>query len=502
MLLKFIVPTILIILMMIQIQCTIPEPDDITPPVVAVIYPYTGSILSGNVDVLVESTDNEEVSKVWIYIDDVMVTAKGGRSATFNVDLSPYADDQTHMIQGAAEDKSGNRGYSAQILVTISDSPDIVPPTVTIVNPQGGQQVQDTVTVLAAADDDRIVREVAFFVNGDSVFSDNLYPYRYDWITTNLADSTSHSIVAKAFDGSGNWTLSAPVTVTVFPRGDRIAPTVVLLYPAAGSVLSGTVVVQVDAADNTAVTKIEFYVDGDSVATDTNSPWGFSWNTSSLSIGSHTLYIKAYDAAGNVGTSGNLTFTIADNPDVTAPTVALLYPSVGSELNGLVNVAVDVYDDVGVTLMEFYVDGILINTDTNFPWGFTWNTTTLATGTHTLFIKAFDAAGNIGTTGNLTFTVAGNFDITPPTLTLLYPAVGTILQGNINVAVDVTDEVGVDSVQFYINGVWDNTDTNEPWGFLWNTTSLDSGLYTLYIKAYDPAGNVGTSGPVSFIVDN
>ncbi len=306
---KYIVPVLFILVIILQLQCTLPEADDITPPGVAIIFPYNGSILSDSSKILVDATDDDEVSQVWIYFDDELKASRNGSSGTFEIDVSAYADDQTHMIQAGAKDKSGNRGFSTQILVTISDSPDIVSPTVSIINPQSGQQVQDTVTVLANADDDRIVKEVAFFVNGDSVYLDNLYPYKYDWTTTGLADSTSHTIVAKAFDQSGNWSYSNLVTVTVFPRGDRTPPTLTLLYPAVGTVLQGNINVVIDANDDTDVDSIQFYIDGVIDNTDTSPTWEFLWNTTGLSSGLHTLYMKAYDPALNVGTLGPITFT-------------------------------------------------------------------------------------------------------------------------------------------------------------------------------------------------
>jgi len=404
--LRYFLPEIIIFLVLFQVQCTIPEVEDIDPPVVGIIYPYAGSVISGTTNFLVESTDDDKVSKVWLYIDDELVATQNGRTAIFDIDVSPYADDQVHLVQAAAEDKSNNRGFSTQLLLTISDSPDLVPPTILIVNPQGGQQVQDTVKVLASADDDRLVRNVAFFVNGDSVFNDNTYPYEYDWVTTNLADSTSHSIFAKAFDQSGNWALSTPVTVTVFPRGDRIPPTLTLLYPAAGTVLSGTVDVNIDATDNIGVTSMEFYVNGILADTDNNAPWGFSWDTSTLPVGTHSLYVKGFDAAGNVGAIPSTTYTIADNPDITPPTITLLYPAAGSTIAGTVNVVVDVIDDTSVDSVQFYVDGIINTTDIDEPWGFTWNTAPYDSGsTHTLYVKGYDSAGNIGTDGPSSFTI-------------------------------------------------------------------------------------------------
>jgi len=495
---KLYIVAILLLLTLLQLQCTIPETSDITSPVVAIIFPYGGSIIADTTNIVVESTDDDAVAKVHIYIDDNLISSKSSYMATFQVDVSPFADDQTHSIQAIAVDKSGNRGYSTQVLVTISDTKDIVPPTVSIANPQTGQQVEDTVKVLAIASDESKITEVAFFVNGDSVFSDHAYPYEYDWVTTHLADSTSHAIAAKAFDTSRNWTYSTPVTVTVFERGDKTSPTVALLYPNAGSVLSGIVDVVMDAADNVGVTLIEFYIDGKMAAYDNSAPWGFSWNTDTLSAGTHTLYVKAYDASGNEGTTGNITFTIADDPDVTSPTVILLYPTAGSEISGTIDVVIDAYDDVGVILMEFYVDGILVATDNNSPWGFSWNTTNLSNGDHSLYIKAYDEAGNEGTTGNLLFTIAD--DITAPTVTLLYPGAGSVISDTVNVLVDASDDVGVTLVEFYVDGNLEASDTNVPWGFAWDTGTLSSGTHILYIKAYDAVNNVGTTGNISFTV--
>ncbi len=503
MILRFFLPVLVFLLVILQVQCSIPEVDDIDPPVVTILYPYSGSIISGNTNFLVESTDDDKVEKIWLYIDDQMVASQNGREATFQIDVSPYADDQVHLIQAAAQDKSSNRGFSAQVLVTISDSQDLVPPTISIVNPLAGQQVQDTVKVLASADDDRVVQNVAFFVNGDSVFNDNIYPYEYDWITTNLADSTSHSIFAKAFDQAGNWALSIPITVTVFPRGDRTPPVLTLLHPAAGTVLSGIVDVNIDASDNIGVTLIEFYVNGELVDNDSIAPWGFAWNTSTLPIGTHSLYVKGFDAAGNVGTIPSTTFTIADNPDVTAPILTLLFPAAGSQLTGNVDIVVDAIDDVGVTQVEFYIDGNLVSTNPSAPWEYTWNTTGYSSGTHVLFVKGYDAAGNIGTIPSTDFEILDQSDTTPPTLTLLYPAAGSTIQGIVNVVVDATDNVGVDSVQFFIDGIFETTDSTEPWGFGWNTAPFDSGtVHTLYMKGFDPSGNVGTAGPTSFTIIN
>ena len=70
------------------------------------------------------------------------------------------------------------------------------------------------------------------------------------------------------------------------------------------------IVVSASASDNVGVTQVQFYLNGVLQSTDTTSPYSWSWNTTSVGNGSHTLQSRASDAAGNVGTSSNVTVTV------------------------------------------------------------------------------------------------------------------------------------------------------------------------------------------------
>ncbi len=595
---------LLTVFLILQVQCTIPTPSDVVPPVVLIVYPYSGAVIAGNSTVVVESGDNREINSVWWYLDGEFMGRSSSRAPRFEVDVSSYADEQTHIIVAAANDKDGNIGYSAPVSVIISDSEDNIPPVVQIIHPQSGQTVEDTVHVVAAAFDERIVREVAFFVNGDSVITDSVYPYEYFWPVGNLEDSTNHTIVAKAWDEGNNWALSNPVTVVVFPRVDRLPPTAQLIYPVPGQVLFDTVEVIVEAQDDHAVTRVDFYVDGDSVTSVTKAPYIFNWDTNPIADnGQHTLYFKAidaagnqsintpitftvsatgsaditpptgeitypltgssifdqvtiyvnadddvgvtrvdfyvdgefkfsdtqapwafdwdttpyadgfqhsvlakiYDAAGNVGNAALATYTVESTlPDVTPPTAQILYPLAGSTLSGVQTIFVDANDDVGVVQAEFYVDGEFMFNDTSEPWTYDWDTAPYADGgLHSVYVKVFDDAGNVGTTGNVTYTVSGPpVDITPPTITLLYPLPGTTITGIVNVSASAQDDTGVTKVEFYVDGALKSTDNSAPWGFVWDTSPLaDGAQHSLYLIAYDAAGNTGTQGPVTFIIN-
>jgi hypothetical protein len=222
-------------------------------------------------------------------------------------------DGLSHQIIAFAKDPEGNVGVSEQVNFVIAETEDIIDPTVAIVNPQNNQTVEGTVRVAAEAKDERSIQKVAFFVDGDSMGVDSSYPYTYDWNTIPFADSTEHTLFAKAFDSGNNTAISDVVTVTVYPHTskDIIPPTVSILYPISGSTVSGTINVVADIQDNGTIAKAEFYIDGELVGEKTEAEWEYSWNTASKADSrTHSVYVKAYDSAGNVGKSSIVAVTV------------------------------------------------------------------------------------------------------------------------------------------------------------------------------------------------
>jgi subtilisin family serine protease len=94
--------------------------------------------------------------------------------------------------------------------------------------------------------------------------------------------------------------------------GDTTSPTTSITSPASGATVSGTTTVSANASDNVGVSRVELFVDGLLTATDTSSPYSFSWDTATVANGSHTLTTRAYDAAGNAGTSAGVGVTVSN----------------------------------------------------------------------------------------------------------------------------------------------------------------------------------------------
>ena len=187
--------------------------------------------------------------------------------------------------------------------------------------------------------------------------------------------------------------------------GDTTPPTV----SASETGTSGTITLSATASDNVGVTKVEFYVDGTLKATDTTSPYSTTLDSTTLTNASHSLVAKAYDAAGNVGTSSTVSFTISNSTgDTTPPTAS----ASETGTSGTISLSATASDNVGVTKVEFYVDGTLKATDTTSPYSTTLDSTTLTNASHSLVAKAYDAAGNIGTSSTVAFTISNGGTIT------------------------------------------------------------------------------------------
>ena len=103
------------------------------------------------------------------------------------------------------------------------------------------------------------------------------------------------------------------VALTTSGGGDTTPPTTSVTAPSNGATVSSTVNVTATASDNIAVTKMEIYIDGTLKTSNTNATsLTYSWNTTTYANGSHTIVSKAYDAAGNVGTSATITVTVSN----------------------------------------------------------------------------------------------------------------------------------------------------------------------------------------------
>jgi Bacterial Ig domain len=195
-----------------------------------------------------------------------------------------------------------------------------------------------------------------------------------------------------------------------------------------------------------------------------------------------------------------LHYDAAAASDTQPPSTAITAPAAGSSVAGTVSVTASATDNVGVTAVEFLLDAVVQATDTTPPYAWNWNTATASNGSHSLTSRAADAAGNTATSAAV--LVTANNDTQPPTTAITAPTAGSSVAGTVSVTASATDNVGVTSVTFLLDGVAQATDTASPYSWSWNTTTATNGAHTLTSRAQDGAGNIGTSAAVAVTVSN
>ena len=191
----------------------------------------------------------------------------------------------------------------------------------------------------------------------------------------------------------------AVAAAKTYVTSDTEAPTISIASPTGGSV-SGVVAVDVKYSDNVGVTRAELYVNGSKVATDDTSPFAFAWDTAAYADGSYSLVAKAYDAAGNVGTSAAVSVTLGN--DTTAPLINSFSLTDGMKVANNQKISASATDNQKVAKMSLTIDGKEVAVAYGGSISYSWNTRKAANGSHSVTARAWDAAGN---TASRTVTV-------------------------------------------------------------------------------------------------
>ncbi len=483
------------------------QTDD-TGPVVSITAPANGDTVTGTaLTVTATAQDNLGVSGVQFKLDGNNLGAEDTTapySITWN---TTTATNGTHTLTAVARDTNNNSTISSGVSVTtVNTNPNL--PVVSFTAPigdtlpnSGSTKVTATATSPAG---------VAFIDSKlDGVLQKRCgaptpSPCTYNLPASQVSPGT-HTFTAMATTTSG---LQNTVTkiMTKGSSTDTTPPTVSMTSPANNSTVSGTsVTLSATASDNVGVTSVQFKVDGTVIGTDTSSPYSMSWNTTTISNGSHSLTATASDAATNSTTSSVISVTVSNSSiDTTPPSVSITYPANAATLNGTYNITASAVDNVGVVGVQFKLDGNNLGAeDTVSPYSTVWNTTTTTNGTHILTAVARDAAGLTATSQPVSVTVDSNLDTTYPTITITAPANSSTVSGTITISANATDNVAVAGVQFKVDGNnIGSEDTTAPYSVSWNSAGVINGYHSIVAIARDTSNNTTPSVASSVTVSN
>ena len=146
-------------------------------------------------------------------------------------------------------------------------------------------------------------------------------------------------------------------------------------------------------------------------------------------------------------------------------------------------------DDESIASVQFFDGTTAIGTDTTAPFSVNW--TPSVTGVHTLTARATDNGGATTTSAPVSVTInTSTGDAQPPTTEITAPAAfADGLTGMVTFSANATDNVGVASVEFEVDGQPLATGTTAPYSATVDTTLHAPGQHVLRVRATDSSGN-------------
>ncbi len=401
---------------------------------------------------------------------------------------------------------------------------DTTPPTSAIAAPAAGQVVSGTVTVTTANADDTAVTKVELWVDGALSATDTTSPYTFSWNSTAVSNG-SHSLVTKAYDAAANVGASSAIPVTVTqPAACGVTPdpalgqsTQTITVPSTGTYKAWSRIMVPDTTNNSYYLQLDSTCAinvGDAAAIPANTwTWVDYQNgssstkiTTSLTSGTHTIKMIGRETNIKVdevllvtdqtcvptGTGTNCAG--ADTTVPTAPTGLTATAASQSQVNLSWTASTD---NAGVTGYKIMRNGTQIATSLGTSYS---DTSVAPATTYSYTVVAYDATGNSSAAS--TASVVTVPDTTAPTASVTAPANGATVSGTVSVTATASDNVAVTKVEFYVDGGLASTDTTSPYSYSLDTTALTNATHTLVAKAYDAAGNIGTSSTVTVTVNN
>jgi hypothetical protein len=314
-------------------------------------------------------------------------------------------------------------------------------------------------------------------------------------------------------DAAGNWLISLPfadgshtITVEVLDRASNVGPSVnrsftvdsvapvapIVNMPSDGTILATSAVTISGIAENNATIAIEEH--GSQIGVTPASPSGTFSTSLTFADGTHTIRVRAIDAAGNVSIGAtDVTFAV-DTVIPAAPAILQPFPS-DVLIRNPITVTGTSEPNLGITVYEGATPLATATAATDGSW-----TTEIivAAGPRTIHATATDLAGNVSpSSATVTFLYdPGPPDATPPAApAILQPTPSQFVPALVAMTGTAEPFARVDIYEATTLLATANADATGAWG---TSRRLDPGTHAIFARATDQSSN--TSGPSSSVV--
>ena len=485
----------------------IPKEADSTPPLITITSPAQNEIVSDSVLIAIYAFDNDELETVELYLNDQLILAQKEGPFQIYWDTKNAEEDSYYFIQAKAIDINDNYNQTKRIQIYVDNlpNPDEIDPSGAIIYPASGQILSDSVQWIIEANDNDIVSYVKFIIDGDSVYTDLQSPYKYVWGTNSFSDK-SYALSALVEDISGNKATIGPISVFVdnIPQPDTTPPVGNIIYPPSSSIVSGVIPIKVSAYDNDSIKQVDFSINGELLSSDDTHPYEYLWDTNQeTDQENHMISIVITDISNNKTILTTISVFVSNSPAGGGPIVNIISPASNQIVSGIVEISAQAFDQNGILKIEFYHNGNLAGTDLDYPFSFSWNTTSeIDDSDHLWTAIAFDNYETSSQSQAIILHVDNEDNISPTGL-ILYPYAGQHISGLVQIQVSASDNTGISNVNFLINGILESTDETDPYTYDWNTNNEEDEIeHLIQVNILDINDNQTSLGPIAVYVDN
>ena len=477
----------------------LPKTVDNAAPSGSVTAPAAAAFVSGSVDVTATATDGAVPPASGVSAVRFEVKPSGaGTFTVFGTQTTPIVGSTYRqalatgtLADGPADlrvvvtDVAGNETTSATHTLNVDNDA----PAVTLNDP--GAAVSGTVTlgVNTSADTAQVVFERSAAGAGSwTTIDTDVTPgdgFTADLATGPLTDGL-YDLRARATDGSGNSTTSAPRTTRI----DNTQPNGAITTPSNSDLVGGPAVALAASADDTGGSGVgsvtfEVKVFGSGVftpiATDTTAPYTASWDSTTAPDGTAILHAIVTDAAGNTSQTAAVPVTV----DSTGPSVSLADP--GTVVSGSLGLSASTGG--GAVRVSFGVSPAgagtwtEITSDTSAPFGTPFDTATLADGLYDLRAVGYDSLGNASAPS---LRAGVRFDNTAPQLVSSAPADGSVSASANQIVLTASEPVTVSGA--LLDGAAAPAPSISGSTLTFATGALSDGLHVLAGELEDASG--------------
>ena len=418
---------------------------------------------------------------------NLMPNSVGSLPFTWNVGLSPQGaySAKVDVYAGDRLVASGNAGFNIQASVSIGGSIKAVPSVAFIggsitanfiLNNNGNSDANGTAAISLI--DPYTLAVVASSEQSATISMGGTISGTASIPTTGL--SLQNYLITLRYISQE---VSNSISSSFVQVKDGLPPAVTIASPQVGVTYTTEVAFSIFASDDTSgVGKVEYSIDNGAwktlpLADPSKGRYSASWTPTTTDNGSHTVFFRGTDQAGNACQPVSVSFSVQN--DFTPPVLNVSALADGSFTNNQVlNIAGSVSDDTGVKEVTINGTIITINADGSFSYALQ-----LVPGSNVVEVKASDLAGN-----SVTNARTINLDQKAPLLIILTPADNSKTGTS---PMDVTGTVDESStVTVKVGGIVQTTAMNGN-GFA-SSVTLVPGINTIEVTATDLANNTSS----------